>query len=199
MVSFHSAWWQAYEGQPWRGPFLVPGGQALEHGEREAAMTAPPPVHQPTVAPCFYGRPGFLHKHSWLQISFLLSPQAVSLQPMTGLSPGLLSNPHVPAPSPHVHWWTHIPVWGAQGCGTYCQCRSKSVLSATDWSFHPPLTASDAPLLSELISPLVRELLWTWEHPLFLSSNPRGADLFLLPLLFFFHPTLLCGDLSCPF
>ena len=56
----------------------------------------------------------------------------------------LLSNPQVPALSPHV-WWTHIPVWGTQGCGMDHLCRSHSVLSAIDRLFHPPPTASDTP------------------------------------------------------
>ena len=48
---------------------------------------------------------------------------------------------------------THVLVWGVQGCGMDHLCRSHSVLSATDQLFHPPLTASNVPLLSQVISP----------------------------------------------
>ena len=116
-------------------------------------MVAPPTAYHSTAVPCFYGRPGFLHKHSQLQISFLPTPQAVSSQPMAVLSPGLLSIPHVPTPSPCKYQWAHVPVWGMQGCGTYHLHKSHSVLSATDQLFHPPPRPSDAPLLSQLISP----------------------------------------------
>ena len=145
---------------------------------------------------------GFPPQHSWLRISSLPSLQAVSSQPTAVLPLGFLSNPHIPALSLRVHRWTHVPVWGAQGCGTDRLCRSHSVLSATDQLLHPSSTASDAPLLSQLISLWVRGLPRMWETLLCFSS-PWGADSILLPLLFFFLsffcPTRLCRDLSCPF
>ena len=116
--------------------------------------------------------------------------------------PGLLSNPHVPAFSPCVHQQTHVPVWGMQGYSTDNLYRSHSVLSATDWPFHPPLTASDAPFLSQQIAPLVMGLPGC-RNLSSVSAPPWGTDPILLPLLFFFpsffHSTQLCGDLSCPF
>ena len=126
------------------------------------------------VEPCFYGSLGFLHKHSCMRISSLPSPQAVSSQPTAVLPLGLLSNSHVPALSLRVHRRAHVPVWGAQGCGTDRMCRSHSVLSATDWPFHTPLTASDAPLLSQRISPSVRGRPQMWESLLCFSS-PQGC------------------------
>ena len=144
--------------------------------DREAAKSAPPPAHHSTMASWFYGSPGFLHKHSWLWISSLLSPQAVSLQPTAVLSPGLLSNPHIPALSPCVHWQTHFPVWGVQGCGADHLCRSHSVLSATDQPFHLPPKASDVPLLSQLISLSVWSLPRVWE-PLLCFSSPSWEQI----------------------
>ena len=144
------------------------------HGEREAAMVVLPPAHHSTVAPCFYGSLGFLHKHSQLQVTSLPSPLAVSSQPTAVLPLGLFSNPHVPALRPHVHRWTHVPLWDAQGCGTDHLCRSYSVLSATDQLFHAPLTASDAPLLSQLISSSVRGLPQIQEPLLCFSSSPSA-------------------------
>ena len=105
-------------------------------------------------------------------------PQSISLQPTAVLLPGLLSSPHVPAFSPRVHWRTHVPVWGAQACGTDHLCSSHSVLSATDWPFHPPLTASDAPLLFQLISPSVKGLPRMWESLLCFSSPPGAQNSF---------------------
>ena len=139
MGAFPSAWW----------------GRALVPGEREAAMAVSPPACHSAAAPCFYGSLGFLLKHSWLRTSSLPSPQAVYSQPTAVLPPGLLTNPHVPTLSPCVHRRTHVPGWGMQGCGSDCLCRSHSVLSVTDRPFHPPLTASDVSLLSQLISLLV--------------------------------------------
>ena len=145
------------------------------HVGREAAMAAPPPAHHSIMMPCFYGSPGFFHKHSRLQISSLLSPHAVSSHPAAVLSLGLLSNPHVPAPSPHVHWWTHVPGQGTQDCGMDCLCRSHSVLPAKDRPFHYPLTAPVAPFLSQLISLLVRGFPHMKE-PLHSFSSPQGAQ-----------------------
>ena len=89
-----------------------------------------------------------------------------------------------------------------QGRGTDCLCSSHSILSATDRPFHPPPIASDASLLSHLISPSVRGFP-RMRDPLPASAPPRGTGPVLLPLLFFlpsfFHPTWLCGDLYCPF
>ena len=97
---FFSTWWG-------RGPTC--GERGFKGGST--------PVHHSTVAPCFCGSLGFLHKHSLLRISSLPSPQDVSLQPTAVFPLGLLSNPHIPALSPHEHQQTHVPVWGGQDCG----------------------------------------------------------------------------------
>lgn len=54
------------------------------------------------MALCFYGSQGFPLKCSGLLISSLPPPQAISLQLTSVFSLGLLSKPHVPAPSPYV-------------------------------------------------------------------------------------------------
>ena len=138
---------------------------------------APPPVHHSTVAPCFHGRPGFLHKHSLLQIS---SPRPFSLSPCSQqkFSPQVCSpipTLQLSAHSGHAHQWIHVPVWGTQGHGTDCLCSSHSVPSATDRPFHPPLTASDVSLLSQLISLLVMGFPWMRE-PLLCFSSPPGLQ-----------------------
>lgn len=161
--AFPRAWQQAYKGQPWHGPFLAPGGEGMLHVEREAAMTAPFPECHSTLAPCFHGSLGFLQKHSLLCISSLPSPQVASLQPTTVILLDFLRRPCIPAPSPSAHWQTHILTCGVQGCCLDHLRRSHSVLSATDWSFHPYQAPSNAPLLSQLISPPVRGFSWMWE------------------------------------
>ena len=138
-------------------------------------MSSPPSVLQSTVAPCFNGTPDFLHRHSCLRISFLPPPQAVSSQPTALLPPVLLFYPHAPAPSPHVHCWTHVPIRGMHGHVTDHLCSSHSFLSATDQLLHPPPTASDVSSLSQLISPLVRGFPRMWETLLCFSSPP-GAQ-----------------------
>ena len=135
-------------------------------------------------------------------LSFLPFLQAVSLQPTPVLSLGLLSNAHVLAPNTHAHWWTHVLVWDPQGCGMYCLCRSHSVLSAIDWPFHPPLTVSDAPLLSQLISPLVRGIPQMLTSPL--PQLPLGSQVpsssssllfpFTLPGYLGIFPVLSCVE-----
>ena len=154
-------------------------------------MAAPPPARHSTVAPFFYGSLGFFHRHSQLWISSLPSPQAVSLQP-TAVGFALQSS-HSSSQPPCALSDTH-PVWGMQGCGKDHLCRSYSVLSATHWPFRSLLTASDAPLLSQLISPSVRGLPRMWE-PLLCFSSPSGAQIpscFLsssFPLLSFILPS----------
>ena len=52
----------------------------------------------------------------------LLSPQDVSSQPAAVLCLGLLSNPHVPAPSPCVQWWTPLSGLGSRAVvSTICR------------------------------------------------------------------------------
>ena len=99
---------------------------------REAAMAALSFARPSAIAICFCGSLGFLHEHSQLQSSSLPSPQAISSQPTAVPSLGLLSKPHIPAPSSRAHWWTPVSGWGVHGYGTKHLCRSHSVLPATD-------------------------------------------------------------------
>ena len=103
-----------------------------QHVSRETAMAAPPLAHHLTVALCFcVVSLGFLHEHSWLWSSSLPSPQAVSSQPTAVPFPGLLSIPHIPAPSPPPHQQTPFSGWGTQGCSMDRLYRSHSVLPQT--------------------------------------------------------------------
>lgn len=104
----------------------------------------------------------------------------------------------------HAQWQAYIPGWGVQGCGMDRLCRSHSILCATDTLFHSPLTAADAPLLSQLMSPSFEGI--SPDVGNFLSFNTlRGAGPIPYPLLSlfspssFFHPTQLFRDFFCPF
>ena len=133
---------------------------------REASMATLPFVCPSTMALCFYGDPGFFQEDSWLRSSFLPSPQAVSLQRTAVLSLGLLSKPHVPAPSP----WARVSVWDMQGCGLDPLCRSHSVLPATDRLLHSPLSPQSSPSVpDDLLS--VGGLPQMWEPVLTFSST----------------------------
>ena len=76
-----------------REPFLVPVEAGACSWRERLQWRAPPFVHHSTMALCFYGCQGFLHKHFQLQGSSLLSPEAVSSQLAAVLSLGLLSKP----------------------------------------------------------------------------------------------------------
>ena len=77
----------------------APGGRGWHMG-REGAIAAPPPKHHLTTTLCFYGRPGFLHRHSQLRISSLPSPQ-LSPHSQQQSSPQVCSpNPQHSSPQP---------------------------------------------------------------------------------------------------
>ena len=82
-------------------------------------------------------------------------------------------------------------------------CISHSVSSATDWMLHPLPTASNASLLSQLISAAERGFPEFRNLSSASAPPPRGAGPIPLPLLLllssFFHPTQLCRDLYSPF
>ena len=80
-------------------PLLVPAVTGnFKWGE--AVMATLPFTCHSTIALCFYSGPGFLHECSQFLSSPLPSPQGVSMQPTAVVSLGLLSKPHVPAPTP---------------------------------------------------------------------------------------------------
>ena len=85
-----------------------------------------------------------------------------------------LQTPHQHPAPPCPHRCTHLSGWGVQACGTDHLCRSHSVLPATDQWLHSPPVAPEAPLLSQLTSPLVRGLPWMREPPLPFSSPRHG-------------------------
>ena len=126
----------------------------------------------------------FLQKHSLLCISSLPSPQVASLQPKTAILLDFLCRSCIPAPSRSAHWQTHILTYGVQGFCLDHLRRYHSVLSATDWSFHPYQAPSNAPLLSQLISPPVRGFHGCGNSQPFRS--PRASGSVPLHSLFFF-------------
>ena len=141
-------WWGC-ESTAWAVALPSTQGGRGQCVRREAAVAALPFVHHSTMALCFHGRLGFLHKHSQLQIFSLPSLQAVSSQPTAVLSLRPLSKLHIPAPSPCC---THLSGWDMQGCVKDHLCKSHSVLPATDQLLRSPLIALEALLLSQLIS-----------------------------------------------
>lgn len=116
------------------------------------------------------------------------TPLRLLSHPAAVLSLGLLSSPHVPAPSPYamadVGWARRY--W-----------HGLSVLPATDQLFHSLPTAPDVLLLPQLISPVGEGSSLGWEPLCFfrVPSAPQGVEgpislslLLLLPLL---HSVLL--------
>lgn len=109
------------------------------------------------MALCFYGSPGFLQNPSQLQTSSLLFPQAFSSQP-TAVSPLPEFVLQISSSSPHLPQHTNVLGWGVQGYDTDHLCRSHFVLYATDLLLYSPSITLKVPLLSQLISSLVRGL-----------------------------------------
>ena len=82
----------------------------------------------------------------------------------------------------HAQWQAYIPGWGVQGCGMDHLYRSHSILCTTDMLFHSSLTAADAPLLSQLMSPSFEGI--SPDVGNFLSFNTlRGVGPIPYPLL----------------
>ena len=134
---------------------------------------APPPACDSAVAPCFHGSPVFLRRHSLLQISSLPSPQSISPQPtlvLRACSP--IPTHQLPAP---LHTSECTSKSRAPRATVQTVCISHPVPFATDQLLHPLLTASDASLLSQSISPLERGFPQTWESILYFSSPTLGC------------------------
>lgn len=97
------------------------------------------------------------------------------MQPTTLILLDFLCRPCIPAPSPSAHWQTHILTCGVQGCCLDHPRRYHSVLSTTDWSFNPYQAPSNAPLLSQLISPPVRGFHGCGNSQPFRSPRASGS------------------------
>ena len=109
-------------------------------------------------------------------------PKGVSSQPRAELCLGLLSRPHIPAPSPFLQRWTPSQA-GWAGLGAVPVCRSP--LSCCLWLLPcSPPTEDEDPLPSQLGSPS-EGLPQRW-RPLLSSDLPRFAGPIPLPFLFFF-------------
>ena len=97
--------------------------------------------------------------------------QDVSSQPTAVLCLGLLSRPHIPAPSPCLLWWTPSPAgWAGQGS---VPCVQVSLCAAaTDcWRVLFPRRMR-LPFCLIWAPPTSEELLWMW-RPLLSSDPPR--------------------------
>lgn len=93
--------------------------------EREDAVAAPLLTHNSDPL-------SFLHKHSYLWISSLPTPQAVSSQqPTADLSPVCSPNPMFLPPAPICTGNTALKL-EPQGWGMDCLCRSHFILPTTD-------------------------------------------------------------------
>ena len=96
----------------------------------------------------------------------------------------LSSKSCVRAPSPCLHQHTHVSAWSTQDGGMDRPCRCLFALPATNWLLH-----SEAPFMSQPISPLVRALP-RLQH--FSPSAPsqgcrsRPASTFASSFFFFF-------------
>ena len=105
----------------------------------------------------------------------------------------------------HAQWQAYIPGLGVQCCGMDHLCRSHSILCTTDILFHSPLTAADAPLLSQLMSPSFEGIspdvgnFLSFQYPQGCRSHPISSSLPTAPPPSFFHPTQFFRDLFCPF
>ena len=128
------------------------------------------------------------------------SPQDVSSPPTAVLCLGLLSRPHIPAPSPCLQWWTPSQA-GWAGLGQQPLYRSHCVLlpqTVAVFSSHRERGSSST--LTELPSHPSDRLPQMSTSPLFSSPTRIGGPIPPLPFpSSFFRPTWLIRDLSCPF
>ena len=114
----------------------------------------------------------------------LPSPQDVSSQPIEVLCLGLLSRPHIPAPSPCLQWWTPSQAgWAGQG-SVPCVQVSLSPAATDCWRVLFPQRMR-LPFCLIWTPPTSEELLWMW-RPLLSSDPPRVAGPTPLPFLFLF-------------
>lgn len=162
-------------------------------GCRVAAMAAPSCPHYWLMARCFYGNLNFLCKHFQLQISSLQFPQTVSLPSAAVLSPGSLSNHHVPASSLHADRWTCVPGWDMQGCGANHLYGFHSVLPVSFSSHFILLQQPQMPSfcpnwypVGEGVSLDLRTFLLLQLHPLGVQvpSCFRSSSFYLLSFIF---------------
>ena len=124
--------------------------EAPTQGERGCNGLLPFGHHSTTLL-CFSGGSGFLHKHPVCRAPpSLLSPQDVSSQPTAVLCLGLLSSPHIPAPSPCMQRWTPSQAaWAGLGSAACVQVS----LCPAHWLQCSLPTENESLLLSQLGSP----------------------------------------------
>ena len=110
--------------------------------------------------------------------------QDVSSQPTAVLCLGLLSRPHIPAPSPCLQQWAlSQAAWAGQG-SVPCVQVSLSPAATDCWRVLFPQRMR-LPFCLIWTPPTSEELLWMW-RPLLSSDPPRVAGPTPLPFLFLF-------------
>lgn len=122
--------------------------------------------------------------------------KAVSTWP-TPILLGLFSKTWVPAPRPCLYQWTLVSDFIMQGRGSTHLWKGLSLFFLPQTCCCILLWASETPFLSRLIS------LKKWSFPgcrkLSSPSLPsQGQSFHIASSFFFFPPTQLYGDLSCP-
>ena len=154
-------------------PFLVPREAGASCGER-GCNGSPAPCKSLNNGASLLWRSGF-PLQAFLVADFLTSIPSGCLRTVNrSLLPGsALQTPHFSTQPPYT-LATHLSGWGTQGCGEDHLCRSHSVLPATDRLLGSPPIAPKVPLLSQLISSLVRGLPRVREPHLTFSS-PKGC------------------------
>ena len=189
-------WW-GHRSQLQLEPFLVPMEGGVSARGRGAIMLTTLLARHSTVALRFhfYGCPsdGFPHFH---EESCLLKVNSNPF-PSSALQTSCSS-------TQSLHPGGHLSQAGVLRVVVQTICAGLALPCLPGNSCFALPRASEAPLLSKLTSLQVRELPQMWE-PLPTFSFPPGVQVSPpFPLLFLFpsslfHPTRVCGDISCPF
>ena len=117
-------------------------------------------------------------------------PQAVSMQPTPVLCLGLTSKAQASAPSPHLPQRTSISGWGVLG-SALTVCAGISPLCLLQTGCCALLRGSEAPPLSQLISPPVRGLPRVWKPFPVPSWECRSCHNSFLSFFFFLYSFVL--------
>lgn len=139
---------------------------------REAAMGAAP-LECHSFGASLLRWSGSPRKHSQFQASSLPPPQAVSSPPAVAQSPGLLSKPRIPGPSPSLHGGTH-PQAGSHGWRLEDRVRTSPFVLLRGRLLSSRPIAPEGPLPSPLTLLTVDGTSQAREHLLTFSSRPRA-------------------------
>ena len=134
--AFFSLWQQAHKRQPW---LVLLGLQPLHITQQQCPAFMTVRFSSKGISCCRFPPSCFLGSSPYSQQQSL--PQACSPIPMLQLRPC-------------AHQYTCVPAQGMYSLwGTDCLCGSYSIQTVTDQLLHPSPIASNASLLSQLISP----------------------------------------------